>query len=217
MKPAIPEYILFDLDGTLTNPFEGITNAVAYALEGMQRPVPPPQALAHFIGPPLEDSFATIFNSDAEVQRAIVLFREYYAVHGIHQNKLINGVPELLAQLQQQGKKICLATSKPIEFAQHILNAFHLAQYFTCIEGGRPHAGGGLKQAVVQSVLDACQIKPGQALLVGDTRHDVLGAKICGVPCIGILTGFGTRQDLEQAGAIAIAENYNELGHLLLQ
>ncbi|MGM9668660.1 MAG: HAD family hydrolase [Faecousia sp.] len=199
---------LFDLDGTLTDPGIGITNAVAHALKKCGIPVPERSALYPFIGPPLLDSFARFYGmNEAESLRAVEFYREYYRAAGIHENVLIPGTKELLSALKGQGKTLILATSKPQEFAEKILDTFDLTRFFDYIAGATFDASRSTKAAVIRYALEQAGITDvSTTVMVGDREHDVLGARENGLGCIGVLFGYGSREELERAGARHLAE-----------
>lgn len=199
---------LFDLDGTLTDPGIGITNAVAHALKKCGIPVPERSALYPFIGPPLLDSFARFYGmNEAESLRAVESYREYYRAAGIHENVLIPGTKELLSALKGRGKTLILATSKPQEFAEKILDTFDLTQFFDYIAGATFDASRSTKAAVIRYALEQAGITDvSTTVMVGDREHDVLGARENGLGCIGVLFGYGSREELERAGARHLAE-----------
>ena len=213
------EVILFDLDGTLTDPGDGITNSVAYALEKLGRPVPPRAELYPFIGPPLYESFMDFCGLDRKTaMEAVERYREYYREQGIWENQVYEGIPELLAALRAAGKQLLVATSKPEEFAVQILERFGLAPYFSFVSGASMDSRRVRKADVIRRALAHQGLAPGPELvMVGDREHDVLGAKEVGLACVGVLFGYGSRPELEAAGAVKIAATVPELGDILLE
>lgn len=212
------DVILFDLDGTLTDPGEGITNSVSHALEKFHIPVPERRELYKFIGPPLYQSFMEFYGLDREqALLAVDYYREYYRDRGIWENEVYAGIPSLLEQLKAAGKRLVLATSKPEEFALQILEHFGLRQYFELVAGSTMDSSRVEKADVIAYALEQQQIAPGPAVvMVGDREHDVLGAKKAGLDCIGVLFGYGTEPELQTAGAVHIAATVEELAGLLL-
>lgn len=210
--------ILFDLDGTLTDPGEGITGSVRKAMQHFNYPIPAQAVLESFVGPPLDDQFRLVcgFN-DEQTATAITVFRGHFEAVGIHQNKLFPGIDGLLAELVQRGKTLHLATSKPLVFARQVLDTFGLAAYFTSMAGSTTNHPGRHKADVVREVMDTQQLNPQTAVMVGDRKFDVEGAHACGLPCVGLLLGYGGRQELEAAGAKYIAEDVPALRRILLQ
>lgn len=211
------QYILFDLDGTVTEPFEGITNCVAYALKHFGIEVEDKSTLRPFIGPPLIESFQEFYGfSKEQAEEATKKYRELYNVEGIFQNELYKGMEELLAFLKEQGKTVVLATSKPDVFANRILSYFKIDQYFDFVAGSEINGGRNTKIAVIQYALDQTGITDvSQAVMVGDRKFDILGAQHFGMDSIGVLYGHGSREELEQAGATKIVETVSELKNLL--
>ena len=212
-------HIFFDLDGTLTDPGPGITNAVMYALERWGIHVADRSELYRFIGPPLTDSFARFYGfSPADARAAVDVYREYFADKGIFENEVYPGIPELLARLKGAGLKLVMATSKPELFALRIADHFNLTRYFDCIAGAAMDETRTQKWEVIEYALDRCGVTDRSAvLMVGDREHDVLGAKRCGIRCLGVLFGYGSREELERAGAVAVAETVEAVGDYILQ
>lgn len=211
-------HIFFDLDGTLTDPKEGITNSVAYALAsfGIQED---PDQLTPFIGPPLIDSFMEFYHFDAPTaQKAVEKYREYFSQKGILENKVFSGSQPLLSQLKEAGKTVCLATSKPEVFARQILEHFHLDSYFdqivgSCLDGTRTKKGEVIAE-VFARLGDTCLDKA-CCVMVGDRLHDIQGARENGLDSIGITFGYGSQKELTQAGATHITHSFEELAQLL--
>ena len=212
------KYILFDLDGTITDSALGITNSVKYALNKLNAPIPPYETLCKFIGPPLLDGFRDFCGFDAEkAQEAVKLYREYYETTGLYENAVYDGIPEFLRALKEKGKTVILATSKPEKFARLILEHFNLIQYFDYAAGATIDETRNKKDAVIAYALKECNITDKSlAVMVGDRHHDIFGAKQNGISCVGVLYGFGNREELESAGADYIAEDVNALYRILL-
>lgn len=216
------EYILWDLDGTLTESGEGIINSVLYALEKMGIHETDREKLAAFVGPPLLESFSVFYGMEPEqAKEAMGYYREYFAERGMFENKVYPGIPEALARLAQEGYKLAVATSKPEVFAKKILEHFGLAQYFVMIGGSSLDEKRSGKAEVIRYVLetlnlDSTDVLRGRILMVGDRKHDVEGAAENGIPCAGVLYGYGDREELEKAGAIMICDTGEELAGLLL-
>lgn len=209
-------WILFDLDGTLTDPGLGITNSVMYALKKFGITETDREKLYRFIGPPLAESFEKYYGfSTLASFLAVDYYREYYAEKGIFENKLYAGMDVLLEQLCEQGKKLVLATSKPEIFAKKILKHFQIDQYFHFVSGSFLDGKRTDKAEVIAHALKECHSS--KALMVGDRIHDVIGAKKCGLDCIGVLFGYGSRQELEQSGAKWLVNDVEELKALLIK
>jgi phosphoglycolate phosphatase len=211
------KYILFDLDGTLTDPKEGITRSVAYALERMGIEVPDLDELCKFIGPPLKDSFMRFYGmSYSDAQAAVSRYREHhFSQGGLFQNVVYDGMRELLESLKSQGKTLIVATSKPQAYAVQILEHFGLSQYFEFVSGSEFDGTRVKKAEVIAHALKECGIDKARAVMVGDRSYDVVGAKSNGLPCIGVLYGYGCREELEEAGADFILATVSELKDLL--
>lgn len=202
------EYVLFDLDGTLTDPGIGITNAVIYALNKFSIRVEDRTELYRFIGPPLLDSFQQFYGfSLTESREAIQYYREYYAEKGLLENQVYDGIPELLRSLKKSGRKLLVATSKPEVYAVQILEHFGLLTYFDLVAGASLDESRNRKEDVIRYALRKINGDPAQAVMVGDRVHDVEGAKANGLPVIGVLYGYGSEEELVGAGANLIAKN----------
>lgn len=212
------QYILFDLDGTLTNSQLGITTCVAYALESFGIHTENPEELRKFIGPPLKESFVKYYNmTDGEGDRAVEKYRERFATVGLYENEVYEGIPELLQKLKAQGKTLLVATSKPTVYSDKILEHFGLKEYFSYIAGSELDGTRVNKAEVIQYALEQMKItESGKIVMIGDKEHDMIGAGICGVDSIGVLYGFGEREELENHGAIYIAETVSDLEKILL-
>ncbi len=207
------EYILFDLDGTLTEPEEGITKSVAYALEYYGIHVENLKDLCKFIGPPLKESFMKYYGfDDAKAEEAVEKYREYFRPHGVYENEVYEGVDNLLAKLKAGGKKIILATSKPTVFANIILEHFDLMKYFDVVVGSELDGTRVKKGDVITYALELAKVTDkSRAVMVGDREHDIIGAKENGLDCIGVLYGHGCREEHEEHGADVIVSTVEEL------
>ena len=204
--------ILFDLDGTLTDPYLGITNSIMYALDKLGRDIPPREELLSFIGPPLYDECRRKFGmDDAEAKEAVRLYREYYPEKGLYENAVIDGAEQLLAVLKIRGKKVCLATSKPEPYAREILRYFGLMNYFDFVGAAQLDGSVSTKTEVLRYVLKGTGVKAEDCLLVGDRMHDIEGAHEVGMKCVGFLAGYGSRDELEELGADHLAETLSDV------
>lgn len=210
--------ILFDLDGTLTDPGIGITNSVMHALERFGIEVPERSQLFKFIGPPLIDSFMNYYGMDVEKARqGVVYYREHYATKGVLENNLYEGIPNLLSELKQAGKKLYVATSKPEPFARQIIEHFGLSQYFEYVAGSTMDETRTKKAEVIEYVLNVANITDkSHVIMVGDREYDVIGAKNVGLDCLGVLYGYGDEKELTNAGATYIAKNVADVKKILL-
>ena len=212
------ETVLFDMDGTLTDSQEGIVKSVSYALERLGRELPPRDTLTAFIGPPLHESVSAICGMDeAETERAGCEFRDYFARRGWAENVPYEGLSEFLAALHAAGLRLIVATSKPDSFARKILEHFALERYFDLICGSHPEDRASAdKASVVRTALTRADVT-GHAVMVGDRRHDIYGAHANGLEAIGVLYGYGSREELSAAGADFLAADLDELKTALLQ
>lgn len=202
------KYILFDLDGTLTDPEIGITNGVMYALEKFGIKVNDRKELLCFIGPPLIDSFTQFYGmSHEDALQAIVYYREFFGVTGIYENEVYDGIEEVLATLKEQGKKLILATSKPEKYANIILEHFGLLKYFDCVVGATFDGSLNYKSDIVRVALERGQVDDiTKAVMIGDRHHDINGGKDNKLATIGVLYGFGSMEEFEECGADYVAE-----------
>jgi phosphoglycolate phosphatase len=213
-------YILFDLDGTLTDPGMGITNSVAYALAHFGITVTDRTQIYRFIGPPLMDSFMEYYGfTEEQATEAVRVYREYFADKGWAENTVYEGIETMLSELVATGKILLVATSKPQVFAERILNYFGLAHYFTHICGVALQAPRGYSKAdVIREALSKAGVTDlSTAVMVGDRHHDIDGAKAVGLASVGVLYGYGDREEHETAGAGAIAESVAELREYLFR
>ncbi len=195
--------LLFDLDGTLTNPFQGITQCIAYALERMGRSAPQREGLGWCIGPPLRGSFAKLLGSDdkALVEKALGFYRERFGTVGLFENEIYEGIPEALEALQAKGHRLFLATSKPRVYAERIMDHFGLARYFEHIHGAELDGTRNDKTSLISYILERESIVASEAVMIGDRKYDMIGAGENGVCGFGVLWGYGTRDELEASGA----------------
>lgn len=198
--------ILLDLDGTITNPYIGITNGVMYAYEHLGLEVPERESLRSFIGPPLIVEFTRRGLPEEQAREAVRLYREYYGETGLFENELIPGTVEFLRELKQRGKRVCLATSKPEQFSVRILERFGIAQYFDFIGAAAMDGSRDSKLAVIQYVLGSTGASPQECLMVGDRMHDIIGAHDAGMKCAAVLVGFGSREEFAEYKADYVAE-----------
>ena len=198
----------FDLDGTLTDSSLGITNSVIYALKKYGIEETDRTKLYPFIGPPLTVSFERYhgFSKEQSIE-AVGYYREYYREKGLFENRVYDGLVPVLEELKRRGRTLVVATSKPEPFARKIIEHFGLNSYFDYVAGMEMDGGRGTKEAVIRYALDACRITDkSKVLMIGDREHDVIGAKAAGIDCLGILYGFGSREELLEAGADYIEE-----------
>lgn len=196
--------VLFDLDGTLTDPAEGITNSVAYALERYGIEVKDRRELTPFIGPPLIHSFMKYYGfSESQAEEAVEVYREYFRERGIFENKVYPGVPEMLKTLRARGKRCYIATSKPEVFAKRIAEHFGLNALLDGICGIPLDGEKMSKTEVIAKLIANERLDRRECVMVGDRSYDVDGAKENGIPCIGVLYGYGGEGEFIDASAVA--------------
>lgn len=207
------ETVLFDLDGTLTDSGPGIINGVQYALKQYGMEADDLSKLRCFIGPPLLEQFVEFCGfSKEEGRRAVARYREYYNVTGLYENKVYTGIPELLQALKEDGIRIAVATSKPEKYALLIAEHFGISKYFDFIGGSLMDGTRTKKTEVIEYVLRACGVEDRDSvLMIGDREHDIIGAKEAGVHSVGVLYGYGTQEELENAEAEFIVKTPDEV------
>ena len=211
------KYIFFDLDGTLTDPFEGITHSVALALEHFGIYVSDRRELGRFIGPPLRESFPRYYHiPEDRVEEAIEEYRKYFSVKGLFENELYEGIHEMLSSLRYAGYKLLLATAKPEVYAKRITEHFGIDEYFYAQCGASLDEARDSKAAVIEYALSLCGAEPSDVLMVGDRSHDVLGARDHGIDTAGVLWGYGSKEELESAGAVCTFDSVGSLTQELL-
>ena len=210
-------WYFFDLDGTVTDSKAGILNAVRHALAAFHIERPEGELLP-FIGPPLSASFGEIFPNDpGKVREAIAKYREYFSVKGLFENAVYPGMAELLSDLRQAGYGMCLATSKPEPYTLRILEHFRLMPCFDHVAGAELDGPRNNKADVLRHALKLCGVTDtATCLMIGDRLHDVAGAHAVGMPCVGVLYGYGSRAELEAAGADALCPDIPSLRAMLL-
>lgn len=202
--------VLFDLDGTLTDSGEGIINCATLALRHFGLPIPAYEDMRTFVGPPLRDSFIRFGVPADQADEAIRVYRSRYIPTGMFENTPYPGIRELLEALRAEGYTLYVATSKPEEMSVTILEKFDLAKYFHRICGASIDSSRSTKDAVIAYLLESSGAKE-DMVMVGDTKYDILGAKTHGIPAIGVGWGYGKVEEMEEAGAVGIAETMDEL------
>lgn len=209
----------FDLDGTLTDPGEGITNSVIYALKTYGIEEKDREKLYSFIGPPLADSLMTHYGfSEEKAQEAIGRYREYFTDKGIFENRVYDGIPQLLSLLKERGHRVILATSKPEAFALRILEHFDLLRYFDLVCGATMDERiRSEKVQVLRYALEKSGADPKESYMIGDRRFDVEAGRRLGLFAIGVLYGYGSRKELCEAGADVICQTVAELKKELVE
>lgn len=216
------KYILFDLDGTITEPFKGISNGIIYALDKYGIKVEDLSSLRKFVGPPLRDSFRDFFGfSDEQAEEATTYYREYYGGKGLEENDIMPGMDKALQELHNQGFKLYLATSKPEKFAKIILDNLGLLQYFDIVAGASFDGTRDKKELVIEYLLEQIKEKYAdfqlaQAIMVGDRHFDINGAKYFCMDSIGVNFGYGDYKELSQAGATYIVDDAKGLVDVIM-
>lgn len=210
---------IFDLDGTLTDPCDGVTNGFLYACGklGINVKLPDP---SEYIGPPLHESFKKICGlSDEDTIKAVAIFREYYSTKGLYENAVYPGITDMLESLHRHGIRLAVATTKYEEYACTVLEHFGLRKYFDFVSGdskdGKLSRDG--KKIIIGNALDVLDPKRDKtAVMIGDRYHDICGGIDAGIDSIGVLWGYGTHPELEGAGAAHVLETPAELAGLIL-
>lgn len=204
--------LLFDLDGTISDPKVGITKSVAYALQRFHITVEDLDSLTPFIGPPLQESFMHDYGFDEEkAQQAIEYYRIYFNDRGMYENTLYDTMEEILAKLCARGYTCIIATSKPEVFAKQIVDYFHIQSYFKDVCGATMDSQRTRKEDVIAYAMKKHSLSTQQTMMIGDRKHDVIGAKINQLPSIGVRYGYGGYQELSVAGADHIVDTPQEL------
>lgn len=213
---TFPPAVLFDLDGTLTDPKPGITESVRHALRrlnetrGLGLDIPTQDALEWVIGPPLIESFRQLVGAD-HADQGVAFYRERYAVTGLYENAVYPGVPDALATLRGEGYRLYVATSKPRVFAQKICAHFDLSRHFDAIHGSELDGRNIHKPDLLAHVVAQEGVDPSRAVMIGDREHDAIGAQAVGMPCLGVAWGYGSRAELQAAGVVALLATREEI------
>lgn len=212
------DLVLFDLDGTLTDSGPGILNTLVMALEKHGRPVPEPDVRRTFIGPPLQNQLHAVFRDmTREESEAIVrTYRERYDAAGVYENKVYAGIPELLDELRARGAKLAVATSKPMTPAYLVLDHFDLTRHFDYISAADNSDYGGGKEELILPVLRKSGVPASRAVMIGDTKYDIRGAVNSGTDFVGVLYGFGTREEMELEGGRTFVNTVDGLRKFLI-
>ena len=209
--------VLFDFDGTVFDTVEGITKSIRYAIRrhGMDAEL---EELRCFAGPPLVEKFMEVYSvTEDEAKQLVTEFRERYVPVGVYESAPFPGIGDLLAALRRAGKTVGIATSKPQEMAELLLERAELLQYFDVVVGSSGGVRNDAKWQIVTRAMEAVGSTPEETVLIGDTKYDVEGARRCGIRCIGVGWGYAAEGELEAAGADAIAETQEELFRLLTE
>ncbi|MDC7221799.1 MAG: HAD family hydrolase [Spirochaetales bacterium] len=208
--------VLFDLDGTLTDPGPGITKSVQYSLRKCDIDVVDLAELEKFIGPPLAQSYVNFYAfSKEESLRAVDYYREYFSEKGLYENELYPGIPELLEELSHKGISLGLATSKPTVFAERILAYFELDRFFHKVIGSNMDNTRTDKKEIIDVALQELGKSPSEAIMIGDRMHDILGARAHSVKSVGVLYGYSPEGELEEIGPDFLVEDVDSLRDVL--
>ena len=217
IKQVKYKYLFFDLDGTLSNTLEGVTNAAVYTFEKLGEPLSDKSVVRSFIGPPLQYSFEVLCGyPKGKADAAIEYFREYYEKSGWRECELFDGIKALLRELKAVGYKLAVATSKSEVFARPLLDMLGVGEFFDFVAGSDDSIGRSSKSDVIVYALDALSISAQDALMIGDTKFDIEGANQTGLDSVGVLFGFGSRESLEREGATYITETVSDLREFLI-
>ena len=205
--------VLFDLDGTLTDSGIGIANAVAYALSKQNNEVAEKSTLPVFVGQPLKDSFKEFYHfTEEQANQGLIDYREYYSVKGLYENEVYPGIGKLLSDIKKSGRRIGLATSKPDKLSIQILEHFKLLQYFDIIAAPTMDEKRNTKIEVLEYALEQFGItNVSDVVMIGDRKFDILGAKHFGMDSIAVLYGYGSKEELSEAGTTYFAETVKEI------
>ncbi len=210
--------IIFDLDGTLTESGTGIKNSVRYTLEYYGLPMEDDDSLNRYVGPPLMVSFKEYMQfPDEKIPEAIEVYRKYFVQYGMFQNQVYEGIRPLLEALKKAGKRMFIATGKPTVYSEQILEHFGLDGYFEFVCGIGLKEAATEKDELITQVLERAGLAPEDCLMVGDRKYDIIGARKTGATPIGVTYGYGSREELQQAGAKLIVDTVEQLQELLLQ
>jgi phosphoglycolate phosphatase len=193
--------IYFDLDGTLTDPKTGITRSIQYALSELSRPVPPEDELIWCIGPPLRASFQTLIGRDDLTEAAIFAYRKRFADIGLYENSVYPGIENVLATLRQADHRLFVATSKPHIYAERIISHFNMADYFERVFGSELDGVRSDKSELLNYARKEARDDSASAVMIGDRSHDMIGARNNRMTAIGVLYGYGNKEELIKAGA----------------
>ncbi len=207
--------VLFDLDGTLTDPKAGIVASVHYALDRLGVAAPRDDEMDGWIGPPIQDSFARLLGRDPT--EAVRLYRTRYGQIGLLENAVYPGIIQSLERLRNEGLALFVATSKPEVFARQILDHFDLARHFDGIYGSELDGRLSAKGELIAHLLAEQELRPGGTVMVGDREHDVLAARANGIPCLGVTYGYGTAEELDEAGAAALCGRPDRMAESVLE
>lgn len=205
------KHVLIDLDGTLTDPREGIVACIEYALAKLEITRDDDVPLESYIGPPLLQTFRALCSGEGEAVEAVRLYRERFGTQGLYENSVFQGIPECLASLRKAGYILYVATSKPTVYSTRIIDHFQLSGHFAQVHGSHLDGTNSDKTDLLAHILDTEGIAPEDAVMIGDRRYDIVGARNHQVATIGVLWGYGSEEELLAAGADALCAHPDAL------
>jgi len=204
--------ILFDLDGTLTDPYPGMAKSLGYALGKFGMSEDSADRIRRFIGPPLLRSFIDFYGFDEErADMAVKYYREYYSEKGLYDNRLYDGVGRLLKGLKDAGRVCMIATSKPDRFAREVLRYLEIENYFDAVVGSSLDGALYEKEDIIKFAIESCGLDRAETVMVGDRKYDIIGARKNGIDSIAVAYGYGTAEELEESGPTRICENVMDI------
>jgi len=217
LKESAIDTLFCDLDGTLTDSREGIIRCIRYALERFGSPVPSEESLVHWIGPPLQETFAAYLSADiADVDRVLSYYRERYAAAGIYENRIYTGIRDMLTELSDSGLRFYVVTSKPWKYAETVVDSIGLMKFFKAVYGSEMDGQRTNKADLIRYIRSREDIRPERTLMIGDREHDILAAQRHAIDGVGVAWGYGSTEELENAGALAVCETPSALQAFLL-
>jgi phosphoglycolate phosphatase len=210
--------VLFDLDGTLTDPRIAITSSIAYAMRDVGAQHPPPEELLWCIGPPIRQNLRKLLATDDThlIERAVDAYLRRYEIKGVSETTMYPGVDAMLQRIRDSGASVYLATTKFVEHADAVLKAFSLRQYFDGVFGARRDGSLGDKRDLLRHIIEEIGIDPARSVMIGDREHDIIGAKANGISTIGVTYGYGSREELMNAGADALCDSPDDILAMIL-
>lgn len=211
------KFLIFDLDGTVADSAPGVIAAAKYSMEKMGVAVPNGSTMARFLGPPLSYSFSVYAGvADEKLDEAIELYREYYREKGIYMCTLFPGAADFFAKAAAAGKRLLIASSKPLPFVKEVLHYLGIEAYFTCVSAPDFASNAVGKAGIIAAAIKSAAAKSENCIMIGDRHYDVEGAAENGLPCVGIVNGSVFKEELQSCGAVYVAEDFRELGNYLL-
>ena len=204
-------HILFDLDGTLTDPKIGIIACIRFALSKLDIEIDKDINLESFIGPPLRDTFRELCGNDEIAENAVSIYRERFSTKGLFENQVYDGIPECLNRLIEKADSIHVATSKPTIYSERIIEHFDLSRYFNLVYGSNLDGSLSDKTDLLRHIIESEDLLPRHTVMIGDRSFDIIGAKNHGIRAIGVLWGYGTEDELSNAGADGLCNHPDEI------